>query len=112
MITIHASAKLNLTLDISGVREDGYHLLHSVMQSISLYNTLSIEQAEGLSLACNDERLPTDSRNTAYRAAELFYQASGIAPSAKLLLIKRVPYQAGMGSASADAAAALYGLNL
>lgn len=112
MITIHAAAKLNLTLDVTGVRADGYHLLDSVMQSVSLYNTLTIKKSEGLTLLCDDPNLPTDARNTAYRAAELFYKTSGITPFAEMALTKRVPYQAGMGSASCDAAAALYGLNL
>ena len=110
-ITIKAAAKLNLTLDVTGIRADGYHLLSSVMQSVSLYNTLHIARADRLTLLCDDPTLPTDERNTAMRAAALFFAQSGIAPTAAMTLTKRIPYQAGMGSASADAAAALLGLN-
>ena len=102
-ITIEASAKLNLSLNIEGKREDGYHLLSSVFQSIDLRNVLTAESHEGFLFLCDDENLPTDERNTAVKAVKKFCERANVKPDIKLTLSKKVPYGAGMGSASADA---------
>jgi 4-diphosphocytidyl-2-C-methyl-D-erythritol kinase len=107
-----AHAKLNLTLAVTGRRADGYHLLDSVMQSVELSNRLTAERREAdLVFACDDPLLPTDERNTAVRAAKVFFARTGIDGGASLTLEKRIPYEAGLGSASADAAAVLAVLN-
>lgn len=112
-LKLRAFAKLNLYLDITGRREDGYHTLETVMQSISLYDEVTVVTCpgDGITLTCSRENIPTDSRNTAYRAAELFMRASGETGGVLLDIEKNIPSGAGMGGGSADAAAVLRGLN-
>ena len=112
-VKLNACAKLNLYLDITGRRDDGYHLLETVMQSISLADvvTVAVCPGDGITLTCSREDIPTDSRNTAYRAAELFMQAAGKTGAVLLDIEKNIPSGAGMGGGSADAAAVLRGLN-
>lgn len=116
MITLQepAYAKLNLTLDILGKRPDGYHDLRSVMQQISLCDEVEIdvETGEDWTLEIDRPELPTDSRNLAWKAAGVFYQALGRDPQGVAIRIqKRIPSQAGLGGGSADAAAVLKALN-
>lgn len=112
-LKLRAFAKLNLYLDITGRREDGYHTLETVMQSISLGDEVTVAACpgDGITLTCSREDIPTDSRNTAYRAAELFMRASGETGGVLLDIQKNIPSGAGMGGGSADAAAVLRGLN-
>lgn len=91
-------------LHITGKRNDGYHTLDTVMQSVDLFNTITLEKADKISLTCSDKTVPTDETNTAYKAAQNF-------PGAYIHIEKGIPHQAGLGSASADAAAVLVGLN-
>lgn len=110
--TAKAFAKINLSLSITGRRENGYHDLMTVMQSVSLYNTITVERAEkGITLTSDDKNLPTDEKNTAYRAAMLFIDALNENAGLRIHIQKRIPYQAGMGSASADAAGVLAAAN-
>ncbi|MBQ3132793.1 MAG: 4-(cytidine 5'-diphospho)-2-C-methyl-D-erythritol kinase [Clostridia bacterium] len=109
---IDAPAKINLTLDITGRRADGYHLLRTVMQTVDLCDTVTlITGGEGIRLTLSDADLPADERNTAWKAAALFYEAAEIDPAVDILIEKRIPQQAGMAGGSADAAAVLRGLN-
>ena len=112
-LKLRTCAKLNLYLDITGRREDGYHTLETVMQSISLDDEVTVVACpgNGITLTCSREDIPTDSRNTAYRAAELFMRASGETGGVLLDIQKNIPSGAGMGGGSADAAAVLRGLN-
>lgn len=105
-----AFAKINLSLDILSRREDGYHDLRMVMQTVSLWDTLFLRRAEGIQLSCGESPLPCDSRNTVWRAAEAFLQETGF-PGLSIRLEKRIPSQAGLGGGSADAAAVLRGAN-
>lgn len=107
---IKANAKINLTLDILGLREDGFHALQSVMAPVSLCDELVIERGNGLSFNCNIPELCGED-NLCVRAARLFYKQSGIAPSACIYLEKNIPFPAGLGGGSSDAAAVLKGLN-
>ena len=81
--TVRARAKINLTLDVTGRREDGYHTVEMVMQSIALHDTVRVttihgeKKPRGIVLSCSLPFLPTDERNLAYRAAELFYKETG-----------------------------------
>ena len=116
MITIQelAYSKLNLTLDVLGKREDGYHDLKSVMQTVAYCDDISLEIGTGApwSLTCTDPEIPADSRNLAWKAARAFYDATGIPDDGLTIHItKRIPSQAGMGGGSSDAAAVLRGLN-
>ena len=108
MLTINANAKINLYLEITGTLENGYHALSMIMQSISLCDTLRIAQAEDLCVHCPG--VPQE-QNSAFRAAQLFFEAAGLAGGAHIEIAKRIPSQAGLGGGSADAAAALLGLN-
>lgn len=106
-----AYAKVNLTLAVGEKRLDGYHEVVSVMQRVSLCDTLTAEQTrEGITLTCSDPTLPSGEENLAHRAASLFFRETGIAGGAALTLEKRIPSQAGLGGGSSDAASALLAL--
>ncbi len=109
-----AYAKLNLTLDVLGKREDGYHDLQSVMQTISLRDDVEIDIGTGKpwNLLCTDETIPTDERNLAWKAARVFCDALHKDPDGiEIRIHKRIPSGAGLGGGSADAAAVLRALN-
>lgn len=109
-----AFAKLNLTLDVLGKREDGYHDLKSVMQTISIRDDVEIDVDTGKPwvLKCDVEGIPTDSRNLAWKAAEVFFeQTKRTTTGLEIRITKRIPMEAGMGGGSADAAAVLRALN-
>jgi len=109
-----AFAKLNLTLDVLGKREDGYHDLKSVMQTVSIRDDVEIDIGTGESwkLECSIEGIPTDERNLAWKAAEVYFERIGKDPGGLTIRItKRIPVEAGMGGGSADAAAVLRALN-
>ena len=106
-----AYAKVNLTLAVGEKRPDGYHEVVSVMQRVSLCDTLTAEQTrEGITLTCSDPALPSGEENLAHRAASLFFRETGIAGGAALTLEKRIPSQAGLGGGSSDAASTLLAL--
>ncbi len=111
MIVERAYAKINLTLDVVGVREDGYHLLSSVMQSVSLHDKISVEENDGIVLTCQSPGIPLDSKNTCYRAAQAFFEETGINGGAVIHIEKHIPSQAGIGGGSSDSAAVLRALN-
>lgn len=109
-----AFAKLNLTLDVLGKREDGYHDLQSVMQTISIRDDVEIDVGTGKpwKLLCTDESIPTDERNLAWKAARVYCDAMKKVPDGlEIRITKRIPSGAGMGGGSADAAAVLRALN-
>ena len=109
-----ALAKLNLTLDVLGRREDGYHDMCMVMQSITLADTLTITptSGEGIRVSTNFEFLPSDDTNLAAKAAKAFWDARGEAHQAlEIDIDKHIPVCAGMAGGSSDAAAVLRGLN-
>ena len=109
-----AFAKINLTLDVLGKREDGYHDLKSVMQAISIRDDIEIDVDTGMpwSLVCSMEGIPEDQTNLAWKAAEVYYAATGLSTTGLAIRIKkRIPTQAGLGGGSADAAAVLRALN-
>ncbi len=112
-ITVNAPAKINLFLDIIGKLDNGYHSLFMVMQSVGLCDEVILEIAEekGIFLTCSDERLPTDEKNIAYKAANKFFDAAGIEPQIKIYIEKKIPFAAGLAGGSADAAAVIVGLN-
>ncbi len=107
---LKACAKINLTLDVLGKREDGYHLIDSVFQSVSLGDTVSVEKAEVISVGCTDDTI-CDGYNIAYKAAEKFFRYTGIDGGAKIAIEKHIPLASGMGGGSADAAAVIVALD-
>ncbi|MBQ5321706.1 MAG: 4-(cytidine 5'-diphospho)-2-C-methyl-D-erythritol kinase [Oscillospiraceae bacterium] len=110
-----AYAKINLFLSITGIREDGYHILSSIMQTVSLYDTVTVKKADKLNCICGE--IPSQ-KNIAYKAVRALEEISGKELPAEIKIKKRIPDKAGLGGGSADAAAAmravikLYDLNL
>jgi 4-diphosphocytidyl-2-C-methyl-D-erythritol kinase len=125
MLRLTARAKINWTLDITGRRQDGYHLMDMLMQTVELHDTLWVEEAETLSLEngygsvvskMGDDResaspVPYDENNLVIKAANALKRHCGVEKGARFILKKGIPSGAGMGGGSADAAAALVGLN-
>ncbi len=109
-ITVKAHAKLNLTLEVLGRRPDGYHEIASVMQSISIADTLTIDPADDVTVAGSVHGLAMTDDLT-YKAAVLLKERTGYAGGAKITLTKRIPEAGGLGGGSADAGAALVALN-
>ena len=109
-----AYAKVNLTLDVLDKREDGYHDLKSVMQTLSIRDDIEIDVGTGKpwKLLCSKEGIPTDERNLAWKAAKVYCDAMNKDPNGlEIRITKRIPVEAGMGGGSADAAAVLRALN-
>lgn len=116
MTTLYESAyaKINLTLDVLGVRPDGYHDLKSVMQTVSLCDDIEIDIGTGKAwcLKCEADGVPLDARNLAWKAATVFFEDAGIDPDGiEIRMEKRIPSQAGLGGGSSDAAAVFRALN-
>ena len=109
---VEAFAKINWTLNITGLRADGYHLLDMLMQPVSLADRITLLPAEELSLTvAGGGNIPADDRNLALRAAKLLRKETGVSAGAAIHLEKHIPSQAGMGGGSSDAAAVLTALN-
>ena len=108
-VTTFAYAKINLALAVLGVREDGYHELQSVMQSIALHDVVKVRRTGG-DLVCHCGTL-SGKRNLAYTAAEMFFKELGLQGGAEIQIEKHIPIQAGLAGGSSDAAAALRLLN-
>lgn len=107
-----AYAKINISLDITGKRDDGYHLLKMIMQTINLHDTLNIEEdTTGINIECSNKRIPTDKRNLVYKAAESFMKYTGLKRGVHIYIQKKVPSAAGLGGGSSDAASTLKALN-
>jgi len=112
-LSLQSFAKVNYTLDVLSPRPDGYHNVASVMQAISLADTLLLSRSDqpGITFECDAPGIPSDSTNLAWRAAELALRESGRADGVHIRLEKRVPSQAGLGGGSSNAAYTLMGLN-
>ena len=108
---IKARAKINWALEITGQRPDGYHLLDGVMQPLALSDTLTMEESPALSLTIEGSTLSAGEDNLILRAARALGAHAGVTAGARMHLVKRIPMGAGLGGGSADAAAALKGLN-
>lgn len=109
-IFLKACAKLNLFLDITGKRDDGYHLIRSVMQSVDIFDRVKIAKTAEITVKCSESSLDGEG-NLAYKATKLFFEQTGTSGGAEIYIEKRIPMQAGMAGGSADAAAVLRGLN-
>ena len=108
-LRIKAAAKLNFSLDILGIRPDGYHEMDMVMQTIDLFDDVELSKAGTISVFSDGS--PDGPENLAWKAAEAFFRAAKRSGGARIRLTKRIPAQAGMAGGSADAAAVLIGLN-
>ncbi len=112
-VTLKALAKINLGLDVLGRRENGYHDVRMVMQTIYLYDNVTLTKTEetGIHLKCNLFYLPVDDTNIAYKAAKLLMDEFGIKEGVRIVLDKHIPVAAGLAGGSANAAAVLVGMN-
>jgi len=110
-MTVKAHAKINWSLNILALRDDGYHELDMLMQSLELCDDLTFENARWLTLTVDGQKLPVGGRNLIIRAANALNEASGQRRGARIQLKKRIPQRAGLGGGSADCAAALLALN-
>ena len=111
-VRLRAFAKVNYALEVRGSRDDGYHEISTVMQGISLADEVDIERSkEGIALRIELEPVGPPERNSVYVAWKLLCELSGGELPVEMTLRKRIPPRSGLGGGSADAAAALYGLN-
>jgi 4-diphosphocytidyl-2-C-methyl-D-erythritol kinase len=114
--TVRSHAKINLGLGIGAPRPDGFHALTTVYQTLELYDLVTVTarpaRATALRLTSNDTRVPTDGRNTAWKMVALVLEALGLSAEVEIHIEKRLPVQGGMGAGSANAVAALVGLEV
>ena len=113
-IKVNAYAKINLMLDIICKRTDGYHDLFMIMQSIGLYDTITVTETKTkkITITCNIDDIPLDEKNIAYKAAAAFFDATKIKNKGiNIDIIKRIPHAAGLAGGSADGAGVLVVLN-
>ncbi len=105
-------AKVNLTLDLLGKAENGYHEIRTVMQSISLFDIITVyKKTSGIELSSNIPYLPLDSENIAYKAAQAFFNYTGIKSGINIDIAKRIPVGAGLAGGSSNASAVLKSMN-
>ena len=112
-LIVKAYAKINLWLDITGKRPDGYHTLNTVMRRIDLYDDVTVETngSGEVPVSCDVQNIPSDEQNIAYKAAKAFFMRTGKNMGANIHIVKRIPTEAGLGGSSADGAAVLCALN-
>lgn len=113
-VTYDAAAKINLMLDILARLDNGYHSLFMLMQSVDLYDTVTVETDDSgsISITSDEAGIPCDKRNIAYKAADAFFKHTEIKNKGiKIHLEKRIPFEAGMAGGSADGAAVIAALN-
>lgn len=109
-VQVKANAKVNLSLDIIDKRDDGYHLIDSVMQSVSLADKIKVYPSKKIKVICNDKGLNNED-NIAYKAAKLYFKETKINGGAIIKISKKIPQAAGLGGGSADAAAVILALD-
>ena len=112
-ISINAMAKINLGLDVLRRRENGYHDVKMIMQTVNIYDTLDFVKLQEAKIIVKTDsmELPTDENNLIYKAAKLLFEKCGVTQGVEITLTKRIPIAAGMAGGSTDAAAALVGIN-
>lgn len=112
-LEIEAYAKINLGLDVVRRLENGYHEVRMIMQTVDIYDTLTLEKCSaGIKMSSDSGEAPADESNLAYKAAKLFFETTKVAGGVDIHLTKRIPVAAGMAGGSTDAAAVLKGMNL
>lgn len=114
-IQIQCPAKINLTLEVVNKRDDGFHNIKSIMQTVNLFDTLDIRIETGedsISLSGNSSEIPYNEKNLVYKAADLFYKETGIKNiRTEIYIDKKIPVAAGLAGGSTDAAGTIFGLN-
>ena len=113
-VKTRAYAKINLILDIIGKRNDGYHELYTIMQSVNCYDLITVEKkkGQGISVSCNISDIPTDESNIVHKCAKAFFKYCKINRyGINIDIVKKIPHAAGLAGGSADGAATLVSLN-
>lgn len=111
-IKIKCPAKINLSLDVVGKRQDGYHLVKMLMQSISLFDEVTVEQGiTGIKIFSENSSIPCDETNTVHKAAKLIMDKYEITGGVNIYIKKRIPVAAGLAGGSTDAAGTIFALN-
>lgn len=113
-LILRVPAKINLWLEVVGKRENGYHDLSSLMLPVSVFDRITVgvrPGGEGISISCDTPEIPSDERNLAWRAADLYLKAGAIRAGVDIGIEKRIPWGAGLGGGSSDAAGVLCALN-
>lgn len=109
--TLPSFAKINLFLRVLGKREDGFHELFTVFQTVSLHDDITFAESDAIELTCGNKGIPTDEKNLIVKAAALLQEWSGVRRGASMHLKKRIPSPGGLGGGSSNAAVALIGLS-
>ena len=112
-ITLKSRAKINLSIDVLGKRQDGYHLVEMIMQTIDLYDLIEINEKDNdqITIKSTSDEIPLDCNNLVYKAANLIKKTFNINKGVEIHIKKNIPVAAGMAGGSSNAAAALVGLN-
>ncbi|HVF29946.1 MAG TPA: 4-(cytidine 5'-diphospho)-2-C-methyl-D-erythritol kinase [Pyrinomonadaceae bacterium] len=110
-VALPSFAKINLHLQVTGRRGDGFHDLCTVFQTISLYDTIEVRPSPRIEMTCNDRKVPTDERNLVIRAARLLCDTYHVDCGAEIHLEKRIPAPGGLGGGSSNAAVILMALS-
>ena len=112
-ITLKSRAKINLSIDVLGKRQDGYHLVEMIMQTIDLYDLIEIKEKEEnqITIKSASEEIPLDCNNLVYKAADLIKKTFNLTKGVEIYIQKNIPVAAGMAGGSSNAAAILVGLN-
>lgn len=106
-------AKINLTLDVTGKRSDGYHEIKTIMQTVNLFDLIIVDKCDSeIKITTNKKFLPTNNKNIAYAACEEFFRTSGLRGGARIFIHKNIPIAAGLAGGSGNGAAVLSALNL
>ena len=112
MISLNAHAKINLSLDVLNKREDGYHNLQMIMQTIQLHDTISLHEIpSGVEIKCAAPYVPNNSSNIAYQAAEAMITKYKLDAGVSIVIDKKIPVAAGLAGGSADAAVVIKAIN-
>ena len=112
-ITLKSRAKINLSIDVLGKRQDGYHLVEMIMQTIDLYELIEINEKDNdqITIKSTSDEIPLDCNNLVYKAANLIKKTFNINKGVEIHIKKNIPVAAGMAGGSSNAAAVLVGLN-
>lgn len=111
-VTVRCPGKINISLDVVGKREDGYHLLKTIMQNISLFDEVTVKKSDkGINIYCNNGNIPCDSSNIAYKAARIVLDKFNIKSGVDIIIEKRIPIAAGLAGGSTDAAGVIRAMN-
>lgn len=111
-ILVECPAKINLSLDVIGKREDGYHNLKMIMQSITLFDEVTLEKSSNnITISCNNSNIPVNKDNICYKVAKSMMEKYNLEGGIKILINKNIPIAAGLAGGSTDAAGVIKGIN-